>query len=41
MDFARNIHSCGGRQPLVRLGKLFDEIFSVATTMIDSDGGYL
>ena len=41
VDFARHIHSCGGRTDLVRLGKLFEEIFSVAATMIDSDGEYL
>ena len=41
VDFARNIHSCGGRADLVRLGKLFEEIFSVAAIMIDSDGEYL
>jgi len=41
VDFARNIHSCGGRTDLVRLGKLFEEIFTVAAIMIDCDGKYL
>jgi hypothetical protein len=41
VDFARNIHSCGGRADLVRLGELFEEVFSVAAIMIDSDGEYL
>lgn len=41
VDFARNIHSCDGRQSLVRLGKLFEEIFSVAATMINSSNNYL
>lgn len=41
VDFARNIHSCEGRWSLVRLGKLFEEIFTIAATMIDSNGEYL
>jgi hypothetical protein len=41
VDFARNIHSCGGRTDLVRLGKLFEEVFSVASGMIDSSAEYL
>ena len=41
VDFARNIHSCGGRSDLVRLGELFDKIFSASKTMIDSDVEYL
>jgi hypothetical protein len=41
VDFARNIHSCGGRSDLVRLGKLFEKVFSVAAIMIDSAGDYL
>lgn len=41
VDFMRNIHSCGGRMGLVRLGKLFEEIFSVSSSMIDCSGDYL
>lgn len=41
VDFMRNIHSCGGKRSLVRLGKLFEEIFSVSSSMIDGSGDYL
>lgn len=41
VDFARYIYSCGGRSDLVRLGELFEKIFSAAKTMIDYDVEYL
>ena len=41
VDFQRNIHSCNGRKSLVRLGKLFEEVFSIASSMIESTENYL
>jgi hypothetical protein len=33
--------SFGGRESLVRLGKLFEEVFSIASTMIENSENYL
>ena len=41
VNFAQNIHSCGGRRALVRLGELFENIFKEAQPMMDSSGDYL
>jgi|LauGreDrversion4_2_1035121.scaffolds.fasta_scaffold430828_2 hypothetical protein len=41
VNFAKNIHSCGGRESLVRLGPLFDKIFDCAKQMITSSENYL
>lgn len=41
IDFAKSIHSCGGRSSLVRLGELFEQVFSAASGMLNSDVEYL
>ena len=41
VNFAPNIHSCGGRESLTRLGVLFEKIFKEASSMMDSCEGYL